>query len=161
MGGESVANVLFIASNVSFIAAAICGITAVILFFRFKIPSVISDLSGRSARKSIEQMRLQNEKKGSKSHRSNKEKKKKEQKKVNADADSARPETGLIAENRKNDAPSETTALLNDEEATGYLDQNETAPLGSTEKVQIEPAASVKLEMLDNVMIVHSEETID
>ena len=156
MGGESVANVLFIASNVSFIAAAICGITAVILFFRFKIPSVISDLSGRSARKSIEQMRLQNEKKGSKSHRSNKE-----QKKVNADADSARPETGLIAENRKNDAPSEATALLNDEEATGYLDQNETAPLGSAEKVQIEPAASVKLEMLDNVMIVHSEETID
>ena len=64
MAGDSIANTLFIISNASFVAAAVCGIVAIILFFKFHIPSVINDLSGRSARKSIEMMRLQNDKKG-------------------------------------------------------------------------------------------------
>lgn len=45
-------------------------IVAAILFFVLRIPRVISDLSGRTARKAIESIRTQNEKSGDKSYQS-------------------------------------------------------------------------------------------
>ena len=57
-----------------FIGALIaCGVffaIAVVLFFALKIPKVISDLSGRTARKAIENIRLNNEQSGDKSYQS-------------------------------------------------------------------------------------------
>jgi len=56
-----------------------CGVffaIAVVLFFTLRIPKVISDLSGRTARKAIENIRLQNEQSGDKtihSHGGNKD----------------------------------------------------------------------------------------
>ena len=44
-------------------------IVSVILWFKFGIWGIISDLSGRTAKKSIEQMRAENEKSGKKSFR--------------------------------------------------------------------------------------------
>lgn len=58
------AETLSMISKISFVAAGICLVVAIILFIRFKIPDVIGDLSGRNARKSIEQMRALNEKSG-------------------------------------------------------------------------------------------------
>lgn len=58
------AETLSMISKISFVAAGICLVVAIILFIRFKIPNVIGDLSGKNARKSIEQMRLLNEKVG-------------------------------------------------------------------------------------------------
>ncbi len=158
MGGESIANSLFIASNVSFVAAVVFGIIAVILFFRFKIPSVINDLSGRSARKSIQQMRIENEKKGRKSHHFSKEN---NQDKKQKKEDEANPETRLIKENKKTDISSESTALLIDEDATSLLDQDETEPLSDDKNKHLNRESFVKLKMLDDVMIIHSDEIIE
>ena len=50
-----------------------CGIfftLGVVFFFTMKIPKVISDLSGRTARKAIEHIRLQNEQSGDKTYKS-------------------------------------------------------------------------------------------
>lgn len=50
-------------SNISaaaFIAAGLFFILAVFLWFKFRVLSIINDLSGRTARKSIEQMRAMN-----------------------------------------------------------------------------------------------------
>lgn len=50
-----------------------CGVffaIAVTLFFTLKIPKVISDLSGRTARKAIENIRQQNEQSGEKTYQS-------------------------------------------------------------------------------------------
>lgn len=52
------------------IACGVFFVLAVVLFFTLKIPKVISDLSGRTARKAIEQIRKQNEKSGDKAHQS-------------------------------------------------------------------------------------------
>lgn len=52
------------------IAAIVMLALAVALFFVLKIPRVISDLSGRTARRAIEDIRRQNEASGDKSHRS-------------------------------------------------------------------------------------------
>lgn len=54
-------------------AALACGVllaVSVILFFILRIPKVISDLSGRTARKAIENIRMQNEQSGDKSYQS-------------------------------------------------------------------------------------------
>ena len=57
-----------------FLGGAIaCGIMVVIsavLFFTLQIPKVISDLSGRTARKAIENIRMHNEQSGDKSYKS-------------------------------------------------------------------------------------------
>ncbi len=49
---------------------AILFVVSVILFFTLRIPKVISDLTGRTARKAIENIRLQNEQTGDKSYQS-------------------------------------------------------------------------------------------
>ena len=52
------------------IACVIFFAIAVILFFVFRIPKIVSDLSGRTARKAIENIRLQNEQSGDKTYKS-------------------------------------------------------------------------------------------
>ncbi len=50
--------------------AGLCLIIAVILFFVLRIPSVIGDLTGSTARKAIENIRNQNESSGDKTYKS-------------------------------------------------------------------------------------------
>ncbi len=50
--------------------AGLCLIIAVILFFILRIPNVIGDLSGATARKAIENIRNQNENSGDKTYKS-------------------------------------------------------------------------------------------
>lgn len=52
------------------IACGIFFVIAVILFFTLNIPKVISDLTGRTARKAIENIRMQNELSGDKTYQS-------------------------------------------------------------------------------------------
>lgn len=52
------------------IACGIFFVIALILFFTLRIPQVISDLSGRTARKAIESIRTQNEQSGDKTYQS-------------------------------------------------------------------------------------------
>ena len=52
------------------IACGIFFVVAVILFFTLNIPKVISDLTGRTARKAIENIRMQNEQSGDKTYQS-------------------------------------------------------------------------------------------
>lgn len=52
------------------IACGVFFVIAVVLFFTLKIPKVISDLTGRTARKAIENIRMQNEQSGDKTYQS-------------------------------------------------------------------------------------------
>ncbi len=65
---ENYAPVFRIISIVCFSVAGVSLLLALFLFFKFKIISVIGDLTGKTARKSIEKMREANEKSGVKSH---------------------------------------------------------------------------------------------
>ncbi len=51
------AETLSMISLISFLAAGVFAILAVILWFVFRIPTVAGELSGRIAKKSIERMR--------------------------------------------------------------------------------------------------------
>ena len=58
-----------IVSIIFFIIAGVSLLVAIYSFIRFNIPQVIGELSGRTAKKSIAQMRDKNLKTGDKSHR--------------------------------------------------------------------------------------------
>lgn len=49
-------------------ASVVCAVIALVLFFTLHIPKVMSDLSGRTERKAIENIRRQNEQSGTKRH---------------------------------------------------------------------------------------------
>lgn len=66
MSTLEIPEILSMISLISFILAAISFVLAVFFWIRFNIPAVIGDLSGRTARKSIEKMRTNNEKTGKK-----------------------------------------------------------------------------------------------
>lgn len=67
---EKLANIFSVSTIVLFVLAGVCLAFAIFAFITFKIPNVIGDLTGRNARKSIAQMRQENEKDGKKSHHS-------------------------------------------------------------------------------------------
>ncbi len=66
------ADTLELLSRIFYAAASAAFLAAVVLWFRLKIPQTISDLTGRSARKSIAEVRARNEGGGVKSYRPSK-----------------------------------------------------------------------------------------
>lgn len=175
-------------STISFVVSAISFAVAVFLWFRFKIPSVYGDLSGRTARKSIEQMRANNEKSGAKGFRPsavNAERGKltaamtsqgksqpKGKKSVTEDE---RPETGLLSENMgRGYSANETellsdgaTELLSDEtelldgESTVLLRDDGTVPVAQFGNRGSNRRGGKSLVMMDEVVLVHSDVVID
>lgn len=160
------AETLSMISIIAFAAAGICLMMAVIFFIRFKIPSVIGDLSGRNARRSIEQMRKFNEKSGNKSYKPSKtnagrgkitETMRKAEKR-NHLQDDDHPETGLLAENIIKFPTYSETELLDNHEGTELLqDENETVKLNDN---KIETDEGIPIQILDEVMIIHTDEVI-
>ncbi len=166
------AETLSMISKISFVAAGICLVVAIILFIRFKIPNVIGDLSGKNARKSIEQMRLLNEKSGTKSYKPSKKNIERgkltetmhgldKTEKIKNKQDNERPETGLLKENKIVFSKEQETELLIDEEATELLqDENETVLLGDAVKEISERNKGMPIHILDEVILVHTNEMI-
>jgi hypothetical protein len=199
------ANTFSLISTISFVAAFVFLLLAVIFWVLFRIPTVIGDLTGKTAKKSIAKMRAANEKTGSKPYRESKgnagrvkltapipteermgQKKGKKAKTAPHgrsaapssageaipqtgllnDANSCvgnaavMPETGVLSENKANARKSEETGLL-DDEATGLLrDPAATAPLTAQLPHAPQRTGGKKLTMLEEVMLIHTEEEI-
>lgn len=157
-------------SIISFAVAGVCLVIAVFLFVYFKIPSVVGDLSGRTARKSIAKMRVANEKTGSKSYitsKTNADRGKLTGTVQGADAisnkayetEDTRPETGLLSDNKADTIDFQATGFLEDE-ATGLLmDKDATALLNETKK-PVRRSGGKKLNLIESVMLIHTDEVI-
>lgn len=138
---------------------------AIFFWFKFGIPAVIGDLSGRTARKSIARMREENERSGNKSHRPSVVNR--ERVAITNPIPSGKTasgndlETGILSENRAENYDSEQTALLTENEETALLvDDNETAPLEAVAEQIIVRSGGKKLKLLEEVMLVHTDEVI-
>lgn len=169
------AETLSIISIVSFVLSGICLVLAVFAWFYFEIPTIIGDLSGRTARKSIAQMREFNEKSGNKSYKpsgANVERGKltdtmqhsrklKNNKKKETASDEI-PETGLLDENKAQSVDAgEQTALLVDEQATGLLaGENETELLGVAPAPKVKRTGGKQITLLEEVVLIHTDEVI-
>jgi hypothetical protein len=170
---------IFTISYISFAMAAVFLILAVFFWIKFGVLRIIGDLSGRTAKKSIAKMREKNEKTGRKIHSAgsiNVEHGKITDKMRDSDdlvnrspmQNEEQLETGLLAENITYNESNNFTELL-DNNATCILngntdeafDNNATSIL--TENVmQVLPkeAASNGLTMIDEVIIIHTDEVI-
>lgn len=165
------AETLLLISKISFAAAGICLILAIIFFISFKIPNVIGDLSGRNARKSIEKMREFNEKSGSKAYKPSKtnaargkltetmrEMRKKEQ---NQSLGEEQQETELLEENKKMTPSKLETELLYEDRTTELLQaENETELLEENIDEVSKRKEGVRIHIIEEIIWVHTEEVI-
>lgn len=159
------ADTLSLLSIISFAVAGICLVISIILWIVFRIPLVIGDLSGRTARKSIAKLRMANERSGEKGYRSSKvnaqrgkltetmsgiHKARRSNEKPDAEQ---RPETGLLRDNISKGSRSETTGLL--------LDTDATQPLESCMAKEVQQISGIKMEMMEDIIFIHTQEYID
>lgn len=194
----STAEILSLISTISFVIAAVSFVLALFFWFYFKIPSVIGDLSGRTAKKSIARMRASNENAGGRGYKpsstnvnrgkltgtmqqagpvagaakkqaaaepkrkastSESRRKASAAEPVRNQASDAMPETGLLAANQAADVAGQQTGTLERAEETGLLeDANATMPLHITSHVM---SGGKRLRMLDEVMLIHTNEVIN
>lgn len=158
------ADILNTISVISFIAAGIFAVLAIALWFIFKIPTVIGDLSGRTAKKSIERMRQNNEKTGNKLYKTSKGNLERGKltgtKEGMKQSDESNAETGLLNENLARDFDDQATGILVEDETTLMDGNTETAPLDSAnERVERKPS-TITIKLIDSVKIIHTEEVI-
>ncbi len=162
-------------SIISFVVAGVGLVLAIFFWFFFKIPTVIGDLSGRTARKSIAKMRAENERSGKPKERKGNTARGKMTGTM-SDLDKTRKastldpkmETEVLAENRAEGTDSGATEVLREEatamlgaEETGILQYGQTtAPLTPDAKPQSQASGGVKLTMCDEVMLTHTDEVI-
>lgn len=174
-------------SWILFALAIIALLSAVVFWVKYKIPKVIGDLSGRTAKKTIAKMRSDNEKTGkmalrpgimvprngggrhpTATHQSTLgtagSVKVHSSRHAPVTQQAEAGQTGLLADNRADgpsNCPEETTMLdntLNMEE----MGQGTTTLLADTERQHTAAADrnSVQLEMLDDDISVHTDEVI-
>ena len=174
------ADTLQLLSIIFFSAAGVCLLLTIVFGIVFKIPTVIGDLSGSTAKKSIAKMRATNEKSGNKSYKESKvnsERGKvtgtmpgiyKDKLDVKNSTDVVDPETGLLSENRADTSESEATGILDGEatsilgsETTGLLiDENATAPLDTEAEIPSVRIERKQLRMIEEVIFIHTDEVI-
>lgn len=184
------ADQLSIISFILFIAAGVFGVIAILFWFIFSIPQVVGDLSGRTAKKSIQQIRNMNEKSGKKIYKSSKvneargkltetmrhekmqEKKQEKMQEIRKEniqeltrekkQENPLFETELLVDNNSHLEQSEATGLLVDDTETGLLEEEmETAPLMQPKPVKhTKKTKQIKLTMIDDIIMVHTDEAI-
>lgn len=150
-------------STTFFAAAAVFLLLSIFLFFKFKIITIVNDLSGRTARKAIAQIRDNNLKSGEKPFRSS----------------SVNINRGKLTEpipditTRKTDklegvsAPLENaeTTIFREDGTTELLvsDENTTVLAGTDMAVNNEPIQRprIAVQILNKVVLIHTDEAIE
>lgn len=168
------AEILSIISIVAFVLSALFLVLAIVLWFLYGIPGVIGDLSGRTARKSIAKMREHNEKSGGKSYRPsatnigrgrltdtmpNSDELK--VRKANEQPKDGFAGTDILTSNKAETYNSDQTVPLEGDSVTALLiDENETALLAGTTPRIPKRTGGVKLTMIEDIILIHTEEVI-
>lgn len=165
------AEILSMVSRIAYVVAGISLVLALFFWFKFKIPSVISDLSGRTARKSIAKIREHNAKQqGTKTGTNRKQAPAAKAEKANTAsktvvnkpqaAAAAQDETALLSDKRAVDAREEETLFLNPDESTCLLDEEATSLLIDHHETPKQRGRGMKMTMLDEVILVHTDEVL-
>lgn len=149
-------------STIAFIAAAVLLVLAIFLFFKFKIITIINDLTGRTARRSIAQIRENNIRSGERPYRSSAVNISRGKLTEPIPDDTARTTEKLPGAS----APlvNSGTTLLHEEGTTELLVANEgttvladSAAQSAMTNTEIE---TVELQILDRIIYTHTDEVI-
>lgn len=160
-----------IMSNISaaaFIAAGLFFILAVFLWFKFRILSIINDLSGRTARKSIEQMRAMNSVSDAGSHVPGTARLRRARPERGPGRASVSYEAAITARlySKHPDKP-DTELLGGGEESINsaelIAENSGTSELSASESVlhvAVGTGIRTELRMIEDIMLIHTEEVI-
>lgn len=163
-----------IVSIIFFIIAGVSLLVAIYSFVRFNIPQIIGELSGRTAKKSIAQMRDKNVKTGDKSHRPSPAAKEhgtltdKIEKKETVNVNTATAEEGTellnstekLSNDNQTELLAENETELSDDNATTVLSE-ETTVLTNNDNSQINVSNdSNDFKIIQNIVLIHTNETI-
>ena len=149
-------------STIAFIAAAVLLVLAIFLFFKFKIITIINDLTGRTARRSIAQIRENNIRSGDRPYRSSAVNISRGKLTEPIPDDTARTTEKLPGAS----APlvNSGTTLLHEEGTTELLVANEgttvladSAAQSAMTNTEIE---TVELQILERIIYTHTDEVI-
>ena len=149
-------------STIAFIAAAVLLVLAIFLFFKFKIITIINDLTGRTARRSIAQIRENNIRSGERPYRSSAVNISRGKLTEPIPDDTARTTEKLPGAS----APlvNSGTTLLHEEGTTELLVANEgttvladSATQSAMTNTEIE---TVELQILERIIYTHTDEVI-
>lgn len=161
-------NLAQIYQTVSIVAFSLAGASlafAIFCFFKFRIIKIMNDLSGRTARKSIAKRRAENEKSGDKSFRPSPKAKARGAKtdKIRKNGRSVNKKQAVSNMQVKNADKSEISPETNETEL--LTDKNETELLSEgtallTADSVLAPAVHDKLEMIQSIVIIHTNEVI-
>lgn len=150
------ADTLSLLSVIAFVIAGVSLAVAIFLWFFFHISSVIGDLSGRTARKSIEKMRAANERSGKKSYRVSS---------VNMErgkVTDTMPGTGKSQKQQTELLMRETEAITDPGAAGLSANEDTTEPLtagsGTTERPK--NAKKNGFVILEEILLIHTDEEI-
>lgn len=143
-------------SLISFVLAGISAVLTVVFWFVFKIPTVISDLSGRTARKSIERMRANNEKTGKKDYAPSKTNLKRG--KVTELMDESSKGSGKLSGMLSGKLKKKETPVVEENLETGLLEENIQNAYESEETGLLTEDA-METEFLGTELLEESEET--
>ena len=172
------ADTLSTLSLIFFIAAGVAFAAAIFLFFYFRIMKVVSDLSGRTAKRSIQSVRSRNEQSGNKSYRSSKTNKERGKitdaiPKHGEKKNKGYVETGLLREEKTaklSDIPEGTEELgegargpvLHDRQnATEVLEQtNATTMLPAVDEELRRAKENMRWKILEDIILIHTDEVI-
>lgn len=154
------ARLLSIISVASYGLSALFFVISIFVFFSLDIPFVIGDLSGKNAKKAIEEWRANNEKTGNKSFRSSYINLNRDPITGTMDIDKEKTqeldETSLVESNVVTSILSEETTLLqNDEEETALLEDDDQTMLLSDYLKE-----NKKIEILEEVELTDSKDII-
>lgn len=162
-------------SIISFIIAGVCLVLAIFLWIFFRIPSVIGDLTGRTARKSIAKMRSTNEKTGNKNYKTSKINVRRGKltdtmNGINSKNDSLKIfETGLLSENKVEQLDIKETGVLKVEKTDTFdlgvtdllVDEGTTVSLNDGEQEKIKRDSTKKILMKEELILIHTDEVIN
>lgn len=154
------ADTLSLVSEIAYIVGAAAFVVAIVLFFLFRIPGVIGELTGRTARRNIEKIRAANEKSGAKAYRpdtKNVERGKltdpmsKTGAKTGSLTGTASVQTGKITEEINSNAEPDSTGLLAEktEAESGLVPSGEKLRL-SSETAELDAGASMTSTLTDS-----------
>lgn len=150
-------------SITSFVLATLFIVLTIVLWFVFKIPGVIGDLSGRNVRKSIAKMRQHNVETGNKAYRTSQNNiaRGKLTETMEGLVNSGNvEETGLLKENTAKKHEVEATGLLIDDTTELLQHSAETDSLENQSFEIDRPPSSIVIHMIEEVMMIHTNETI-
>lgn len=154
-------NILTVFEVAFLVLAVICLIIAIVLFFKFKMPNVISEISGKKKQRQLEQMRINKQAVNNISF----EVKQEVIKGGSSNQNKQKKRNGTVQKDEVEVVKRHETVLANNKRQTTVMDntssQNGQRKTHNTTVMEKKKSTDKKYNTLDETVMLHSDEIIE